>query len=85
MPRAAHRVVSAIDVQDLSDNARAFDEDFGLTFPSVRDGSDATMRDFEVRGVPETFVIDRNGKVAALRVGPVTDPAQLEQAIEEVL
>ena len=78
-------LVLGVDVQDLTDNARAFDEEFGLTFPSVRDGGDETMRRFEVRGVPETFIIDREGRVAALRVGPVTDPAQLEQAIEDVL
>lgn len=78
-------LVLGVDVQDLTDNARAFEQEYGLTFPSVRDGGDATMRRFEVRGVPETFIIDREGRVAALRVGPVTDPNQLVPAIEDVL
>ena len=78
-------LVLGVDVQDLSSRAKAFDEQFGLTYPSVRDGDDSTMRDFEVTGVPETFVIDRQGRVAALRVGPVTAEEQLAEAIEAVL
>jgi len=83
--RGRDLLVLGVDVQDLTENAREFDEEFGLTFPSVRDGSDSTMRDFEVRGVPETFVIDREGRVAAVRVGPITDPGQLVPTIEDVL
>jgi cytochrome c biogenesis protein CcmG/thiol:disulfide interchange protein DsbE len=78
-------LVLGVDVQDLTGKAKAFDEQFGLTYPSVRDGDDSTMRDFEVTGVPETFVIDRQGRVAALRVGPVTAEEQLAEAIEAVL
>ena len=83
--RSQGLLVLGVDVQDLSDNARAFDERFGLSYPSVRDGDDSTMREFEVSGVPETFVIDRQGRVAALRVGPVTAAEQVSEAIEAVL
>ncbi|MDH3227965.1 MAG: TlpA family protein disulfide reductase [Thermoleophilia bacterium] len=78
-------LVLGVNVQDLTGNAKQFDEEFGLSYPSVRDGDDSTMRDFEVTGVPETFVIDRQGRVAALRVGPVTAEEQLVEAIEAVL
>lgn len=78
-------LVLGVDVQDLTGKAKEFDEEFGLTYPSVRDGDDSTMRDFEVTGVPETFVIDKQGRVAALRVGPVTAEEQLTEAIEAVL
>ncbi|HZU61256.1 MAG TPA: TlpA disulfide reductase family protein, partial [Solirubrobacteraceae bacterium] len=38
-----------------------------LTYPVVRDVSGDFVRSFGANGVPETFVIDRRGRVAAVR------------------
>lgn len=78
-------VVLGIDTQDLTDNAREFIDEVGMTYPSVRDGTDGTERDFEVTGVPETFVVDRDGLIALHFRGPVDDPAQITTALEQVL
>ena len=44
------------------------------TFPSLRDRDRSYVHEFGVTGYPETFLIDRRGRVAALRRFPV-DPA----------
>ena len=41
-----------------------------LTFPSLRDRDRAYGREFGVTGYPETFLIDRQGRVAALQRVP---------------
>jgi cytochrome c biogenesis protein CcmG/thiol:disulfide interchange protein DsbE len=78
-------VVLGVDTQDLTDNAREFIDEVGMTYPSVRDGTDGTERDFEVTGVPETFVVDRDGLIALHFRGPVENPAQITTALEQVL
>jgi cytochrome c biogenesis protein CcmG/thiol:disulfide interchange protein DsbE len=64
--------VLGVDTQDASDSAIAFLRDRGITFPSVRDRDRSYGREFGVTGYPETFLIDRQGRVAALRRFPVT-------------
>ncbi len=78
-------VVLGIDTQDLTDNAREFVDEVGMTYPTVRDGTDGTERDFEVTGVPETFLVDSDGRIALHFLGPVDDPAQITTALEQVL
>jgi cytochrome c biogenesis protein CcmG, thiol:disulfide interchange protein DsbE len=62
-----------VDVLDVSDDARAFVEKYKLTYPQLRDPKDEVRPAYGVSGVPETVVIDRQGRVAALRRGPVTE------------
>jgi cytochrome c biogenesis protein CcmG/thiol:disulfide interchange protein DsbE len=78
-------VVLGIDIQDLSDDARAFIREYGLTYPSLRDGSDGSRAALEATGVPETFVIDREGRIALHIAGPVSRTEQLTVPLDEVL
>jgi cytochrome c biogenesis protein CcmG, thiol:disulfide interchange protein DsbE len=52
---------------DNSSDSAAFVRQEHITYPVVRDVNGAFVRSFGTTGVPETFVIDRNGKIAALR------------------
>ena len=54
-------------------DARAFAREFGLTYPMLRDADGETQKDFGVAAYPETIVIDRAGRIAALRRGPVDE------------
>jgi cytochrome c biogenesis protein CcmG/thiol:disulfide interchange protein DsbE len=65
--------VLGIDSLDLTDDARAFVREFGLTYPMLRDRDGETQRRFGVSGYPETLIVDRNGRIAALQRGPVDD------------
>lgn len=82
--RAASVVVLGLDVQDLSEKALAFARDFGISYPSLREAGDAAYRDYQLTGLPETFVIDPEGRIALKVVGEVTDPAQLTTAIDQL-
>jgi cytochrome c biogenesis protein CcmG/thiol:disulfide interchange protein DsbE len=67
-------VVVGIDVQDTVEAARRFMRQFSLSFPNARDASGKVSIDYGVYGVPETFFIDRQGRIRAKHVGAVTDP-----------
>jgi cytochrome c biogenesis protein CcmG/thiol:disulfide interchange protein DsbE len=64
--------VLGVDVQDGAEAALAFTRSRGITFPSLRDRDGDYARGFAISGYPETFVLDRAGRVAAARRGPVT-------------
>jgi cytochrome c biogenesis protein CcmG/thiol:disulfide interchange protein DsbE len=77
-------VVLGLDVQDLSEKALGFARDFGISYPSLRETGDAAYRDYQLTGLPETFVIDPEGRIALKVVGEVTDPVQLTTAIDQL-
>jgi cytochrome c biogenesis protein CcmG, thiol:disulfide interchange protein DsbE len=65
-------VVLGVDTQDASGNAIKFLNELKATFPSLRDRDRSYGREFGVTGYPETFLIDRRGRIAALQRFPVT-------------
>lgn len=65
-------VVLGIDTQDGATEARAFIKELGLTFPSLRDGTDETKKKFRTGQLPETFVVDADGRLRQTIRGPLT-------------
>jgi cytochrome c biogenesis protein CcmG/thiol:disulfide interchange protein DsbE len=65
--------VLGVDALDSTPDARAFVREFHLTYPMLRDGDGHTQKAFGVRGYPETLVLDRRGRIAAIQRGPVDD------------
>jgi cytochrome c biogenesis protein CcmG/thiol:disulfide interchange protein DsbE len=60
-----------VNYQDREADARAFIERFGKTFPSGPDGGSRIAIDYGVYGVPETFFIDRQGRIAHKHIGEI--------------
>jgi cytochrome c biogenesis protein CcmG/thiol:disulfide interchange protein DsbE len=66
-------VVVGIDIQDRDEAARTFLAEFGHSFPNAPDPAGRIAVDYGVYGVPETFFIDRKGRVRFKQVGALTD------------
>ncbi|HEX6025738.1 MAG TPA: TlpA disulfide reductase family protein [Solirubrobacter sp.] len=77
-------LVLGIDTQDASSKALAFLKERNATFPSLRDRDRSYGREFGVTGYPETFIIDREGRIAAMRRFPV-DQKWLDQHLPKLL
>ena len=81
--------VVGINYKDQPDNARRFLGRYGNPFAA--NGTDDNGRaaiEWGVYGVPETFVIGRDGRIAYKLIGPVTPDnldAALKPAIEQAL
>lgn len=65
--------------------ALAFLEEFDVTYPSIYDPTSAIAADFGVRFMPATFVIDRQGRVAARVFGAVRDRSELAALLDREL
>ncbi len=52
---------------DNSHDSQQFVRQWHITYPVIRDVDGNFVRSFGTTGVPETFVINRRGKIAALR------------------
>jgi cytochrome c biogenesis protein CcmG/thiol:disulfide interchange protein DsbE len=76
--------VIGVDIQDTEDKGRKFIADFGLTFPNAPDTTGKVAIDYGVYGVPETFFIDKQGRIRAKHVGAVT-PDVFRQHVEKLL
>ena len=66
-------VVLGVDIQDKDEAALAFIRNFSLTFRNSPDRGGKVSVDYGIYGVPETFFIDRNGRIHRKHVGAVTD------------
>lgn len=66
-------VMTALNYKDRPENARRFLGDLGNPFQAIGvDEAGGTAIDWGVYGVPETFVIGKDGKIAYKHVGPLT-------------
>ncbi len=65
--------IIGVDIQDTPAAAQKFIQDFGLTFPIGPDPGGRVSIDYGVYGVPETFFLDRQGRVRVKHVGAITD------------
>jgi cytochrome c biogenesis protein CcmG, thiol:disulfide interchange protein DsbE len=77
--------VVGINYKDQADNARRFLGRHGNPFTaSGADPSGRAAIEWGVYGVPETFIIGRDGRIAFKLVGPITDD-NLEKALKPAI
>jgi cytochrome c biogenesis protein CcmG, thiol:disulfide interchange protein DsbE len=67
-------VFLGVDYHDLASDARRFVSAHALTFTMLKDGSGKVTGSYGISQVPETYVLDRQGRVVAHLAGPITDP-----------
>jgi cytochrome c biogenesis protein CcmG/thiol:disulfide interchange protein DsbE len=76
-----HRgTVIGVTYQDAAPDSQGFVRRFHLTYPELRDPSEGFAQAYGTKQVPETFVIDRRGRLAAISRGEV-DEAFLARAV----
>ena len=80
---AAGGTVLGVTFRDATRDSQAFVRQFRLTFPSVRDVDGKLARAYGTRGLPETFVIDADGRVVGVKRG-VVDRRFLDAALSKV-
>ena len=64
--------VLGINVRDLRDPARRFASEHELSFPSIVDQQGTMSVAWGLRGVPATYLVDREGRLVEQHPGPVT-------------
>ncbi len=78
-------VFVGIDIQDVRGDARKFLARYGVTYPNVYDGKGSTVGRYGATGVPETYFIDKRGRVRYRIAGPIEEAADIDDGIKRAL
>jgi peroxiredoxin len=71
-------VLLAVNVGDSPSEIRSFMEDNGLSFTVLMDTDKSVALDYNVRGIPSTFFIDKNGIIKDVKVGTFKNKAEID-------
>jgi len=79
-----------VNIYDQAATALSFADEFGVTYPSILDVNDGSVRlafagQVAPNAVPTTLVLDREGRVAARISGLLTEPSVLRSMITDTL
>jgi cytochrome c biogenesis protein CcmG/thiol:disulfide interchange protein DsbE len=82
--RSQGGLVLGVDMLDVTAHAEEFIDEYGLTYPMLKDKDGEGLERYGVVQYPETFAIDRQGRIAAAQRGPV-DEAWMKANVEPLL
>jgi cytochrome c biogenesis protein CcmG/thiol:disulfide interchange protein DsbE len=86
-------VFIGIDYVDLESSAQDYLAEFDVTYPNGLDTGQRISRAYRIRGVPETFFVDKQGNIAPIfvngapqpkKISPITE-AELRTGLERLL
>ena len=78
-------VFLGVDYVDTEPEARIFLKKFGNTYPNGPDLGTAISQMFRIQGVPETFIIDTNGVLRYVKIGPFLNVNEIRAMIDPLL
>jgi cytochrome c biogenesis protein CcmG/thiol:disulfide interchange protein DsbE len=78
-------VFLGVDYVDTEPEARVYLKKFGITFPNGPDLATRISQYFRIKGVPETYFIDRDGVLQYVQVGPFSSVQQIQAIIDPML
>src|SRR3954469_11676129 len=65
--------VLGVDTLDIKSDALSFIRKHDLTYPQLNDRDGTSIKKLGTAQYPESFVVDKHGRIAALARGPVDD------------
>jgi cytochrome c biogenesis protein CcmG, thiol:disulfide interchange protein DsbE len=77
-------IVIGVNFEDSTGAARGYVRTAGVAYPVVEDADSRTALAYGLRGVPETFVVNRSGRIVNRIIGPV-DAVTLADEINSML
>jgi len=78
-------LVVGVNIQDLEPEARKFIAEFKISYPNVRDRDGRVSRAYGTTGIPESFFIDREGRVARKFPGAAVEWRLWQEAIDALM
>jgi len=78
-------VFLGVDYVDTEPEARIYMKKFGITFANGPDLATHISQYFRIKGVPETYFVDKTGVLQYVQVGPFTSLDQIRAQIDPLL
>ena len=73
--------VLGIDTLDIKGDALGFIKKYKLTYPQLNDREGTSIKKLGTAQYPESFVVDRRGRITALQRGPIDDAWMREHVL----
>lgn len=74
-----------VDVYDFATDARRFARRYGVTYPLVHDVTGSTIDTYGYTGYPETFFVNRRGKLIGVHIAGPVDQKPLSEQFQQGL
>lgn len=74
-----------VDYVDTEPEALRWIEHYGITYPNGPDLRTRWAQAFRIKGVPETYIVDKQGRLAYVKIGPFQGLAEILNAITPLL
>ena len=78
-------VFLGVDWVDTEPEARGYLNKFGITYANGPDLRTAISQLFRTKGVPETYILNRKGQLANVKIGPYASVAEIRSMIDPLL
>lgn len=78
-------VFLGVDWTDTEPKALGYLEKFGITYPNGPDLGTRISQAYRTTGVPETYILDKMGRLAFFKLSPFTSLAEIQAAIDPLL
>ncbi len=74
-----------VDYVDTEPEARAYLQKFGITYPNGPDVGTKVSQYFRIKGVPETYFINKAGILTYAQIGPFSSTDEIKSHIDPLL
>ena len=74
-----------IDYVDTEPEALEYLEEFQITYPNGPDLKTKISQAYRIRGVPETYIIDQDGIISHVQIGPFRSLEEIKSLIDPLL
>ena len=78
-------VFLGVDYVDTEPAARVFLKKFNATYPNGPDIGTTVSQLFRIKGVPETYIIDVNGILRYVKIGPFSSADEIKSIVDPLL
>jgi cytochrome c biogenesis protein CcmG/thiol:disulfide interchange protein DsbE len=78
-------VFLGVDYTDTEPEALTYLAKYDITYPNAPDLRTRISQMFRITGVPETYIIDQDGKLTYVKKGPFTSLGEIQAVVDDLL
>jgi cytochrome c biogenesis protein CcmG/thiol:disulfide interchange protein DsbE len=78
-------VFMGVDWVDTEPEAKSYMSQFGITYLNGPDLRTAISQIFRIKGVPETYILDKTGHLKAVKIGPFSSLSEIRGMIDPLV
>ena len=78
-------VVLAVDIGEAPSTVKDFIQSSNFSFPILLDTSQDVALDYNIRAIPTTFLIDKNGIIQEIKVGAFPSMLEIKRSLSKII